>query len=129
MSFLVPIGIFVCSVLWLKGPKSLWARAVVLTGFLLLLAVLVPSLGADKSRANLTIYQMEVIDFSSKVAYQLERGEHEAARKRLLYFAKNQDSETVNDLEAMRIFFKREELADGKTAKAGSQGSVPQALE
>ena len=88
MSFLVPFGILVCSALWLRGLKSLWARAVVLASVLGLLLVLLPSVTEDKALVSLAICQSETKAFSASVASQLERGEREAAKKRLLYFAK-----------------------------------------
>jgi hypothetical protein len=124
MSFLVPFGVLVCSALWLRGLKSLWARAVVLASLLGLLFVLLPSVTQDKALASLAIYQSETTTFSASVAAQLERGEREAAKKRLLYFTKNQNWATVNDPEALRAFFKRAESADGEAPAAGVQGST-----
>ena len=119
MSFLVPLGILVCSALWLKGLNSFWARAVLLASFFGRLFVLLPSVNQDRDLAHLTIYQQEAIAFSANVAAQLERGDQEAARRRLLYFAKNQDWKTANDPEALRAFYKRAESAERYSPATG----------
>jgi hypothetical protein len=113
----------VCSAIWLKGLKSIWSRAALLASFLLLLFVLLPSVNQDRNLASLAIYQQEAIAFAEKVAAQLERGEQEAARKRLLYFSKNQDWKTANDPEALRAFYKRTDSAEKSTPATGAQST------
>jgi hypothetical protein len=129
MSLLVPFGILVCSALWLKGLKSLWARAVLLASLLGLLFVLLPSVSQDRTLANLAIYQQEAMTFSAGVAAQLERGDHEAAKKRLLYFAKNQNWTIANEPDALRAFYKRAESEEGSTPTTGVQRPQPAASE
>ncbi|HEY9106647.1 MAG TPA: hypothetical protein VIN58_08190 [Roseateles sp.] len=118
MSFIVPLGLLVCSVLWLKGLKSIWARGLLLASFLGLTFVLIPSVRQDASYAHLAIYQQEAISFSAEVAADIERGDSETAKKKLRYFSKHQDWSIANDPETLRAFYKQ-------VRSAGREGSPP----
>jgi len=124
MSLLVPLGLMVCSALWLKGLKSLWVRGLLLAVFLGLLAVLLPSVTQDKSATSLANYQEEAKAFAAGVAAHIERGDIDGAKRRLLYFSANQNWSTANDSDALRDFYKDVERA-GQGAAASASQSTP----
>jgi len=123
MSLFVPLGLLLCSALWLKGLRSIWARALLLASFLGLTFVLLPSVGMDTSSVHLAIYQVEASAFAADVAADIDRGDSGAAKKQLLYFSKHQDRSTANDPEALRAFF-REVRSAGKEMTASNSQAV-----
>lgn len=128
MELLPPFGILMCCLLWLRGLKSLWARALLLACLVVQAAIVLPALNQDRSLVNLTIYQSEAAAFAARAAALIEGGDPEAARQQLLYFSSRQDWETATSPDALRRFYKQMESdAEAAPARPASSPQLPAA--
>lgn len=116
MEFLPLFGILACCLLWLRGLKSLWARALLLAGLAVQAPIVLPGITQDQSLSNLGIYQSEAAAFAARVASLIERGDHDAAKRQLLYFSSRQNWDTATSSKALQRLYKQMESEGGTPA-------------